>query len=329
LSRLRPPRSGDEQGRLANFSIRKVLGQGGMGAVFEAHDLLIRRNVALKVMRPELTARPESYQRFLREARTAGAVEHDHIIPVHQVGEDNGVLFIAMPLLQGEALDRRLAREQRLPIPAILKIGRETAEGLAAAHERGLMHRDIKPGNLCLEGMDESAAGFRRVKVLDFGLARAVHEDTHLTAAGGVLGTPTYMAPEQADGQTVDHRADLFSLGAVLYRCCTGAAPFAGPSTMAILSALANRTPVPVREKNPDVPPALADLIMRLLAKAPGDRPQSAAEVAATLRRIEQEYAAPPLAAAARRPPHGGRVLVRRWRASRWFWHSPWRRRPG
>ncbi len=271
----------------------KLLGQGGMGAVFEAHDILVRRRVALKVMKPELTVRPESRDRFLREARTAAAVEHDHIIPVYHVGEDNGVLFISMPLLKGEALDRRLARNPPLSMTAILKLGRETAEGLAAAHACGLMHRDIKPANLWLEGPDESPAGFRRVKVLDFGLARAVHEDMHLTAAGGVLGTPTYMAPEQAGGQAVDHRADLFSLGAVLYRCCTGTPPFAGPNTMAILSALANKTPVPVRDKNPDVPPALADLIMRLLAKAPDDRPQTAVEVAAALRRIEQEYTAP------------------------------------
>ncbi|HTU20014.1 MAG TPA: protein kinase [Gemmataceae bacterium] len=302
LSVLRPPQAAGELGRLAGFSIMKLLGQGGMGAVFEAHDPLVRRRVALKVMKPELTARPESYQRFLREARTAAAVEHDRIIPVYQVGEDNGVLFIAMPLLQGESLDRRLAREKRLPIPAILKLGRETAEGLAAAHARGLMHRDIKPGNLWLEGTDESGAEFRRVKILDFGLARAVHDDTHLTAAGGILGTPAYMAPEQADAQETDHRADLFSLGAVLYRCCTGEAPFKGPSTLAILSALANKKPAPVREKNPDVPPALADLIMRLLAKAPGERPQSAQEVAEILRRIEQEYALPSPKKVSKRP---------------------------
>lgn len=302
LSVLRPPQVDGELGRLAGFSILKVLGQGGMGAVFEAHDPLVRRKVALKVMKPELTARAESYQRFLREARTAASVEHDHIIPVYQVSEDNGVLFIAMPLLQGEALDRRLAREKRLPIPAILKLGRETAEGLAAAHARGLMHRDIKPGNLWLEGADESGAAFRRVKILDFGLARAVHDDTHLTSAGGILGTPAYMAPEQADAQEVNHRADLFSLGAVLYRCCTGKLPFSGPNTMAILSALANKTPEPVRELNPDVPPALADLIMRLLAKAPGDRPQSAADVAEILRRIEQEYALPSPKKVSKRP---------------------------
>ncbi len=289
---LRPPQADGELGRLANFAVTRLLGRGGMGAVFAADDLLVRRKVALKVMRPELTARLEARAQFLREAQTAGGLEHDHVIPVYQVAEDNGVWFIAMPLLKGEALDERLKREGRLPIPAVLKLGRETAEGLAAAHAQGLVHRDIKPGNLWLEGTDASdGAGFRRIKILDFGLARAVQDDQHLTGEGGMVGTPAYMAPEQAGGEEVDHRTDLFSLGAVLYRCCAGELPFHGPNTMAVLSALANKTPIPVGEKNPAVPAALADLIMRLLAKAPGDRPQSAEEVAESLRRIEQGHA--------------------------------------
>ncbi len=294
LSLLRPPQADGELGRLRGFAVTRLLGQGGMGAVFAADELLVRRPVALKVMRPELTARPEARERFLREAQTAGGLDNDYIIPVYQIGQDNGVLFIAMPLLRGEPLDARLSRQGRLPIAAVLKIGRETAEGLAAAHAQGLVHRDVKPANLWLEGATDTAggAGFRRIKVLDFGLARAVQDDQHLTAAGGFLGTPAYMAPEQADGQEVDGRAALFGLGAVLYRCCAGEPPFAGATTMAILSALANKAPTPVREKNPDVPPALADLIMRLLAKAPGDRPQSAAEVVESLRGIEQVYTA-------------------------------------
>ncbi len=307
LSLLRPPHADGELGRLAHFAVTRLLGRGGMGAVFAADDLLLHRKVALKVMRPELTARPEARERFLREAQTAGGLEHDHVITVHHVAEDNGVWFIAMPLLKGEALDARLAREGRLPIPAVLKIGRETADGLAAAHSQGLIHRDIKPGNLWLEGTGEAGGvGFRRVKILDFGLARAVQDDQHLTADGGVLGTPAYMAPEQAAGEEVDHRTDLFSLGVVLYRCCAGELPFSGPNTMATLSALATKDAVPVGEKNPAVPAALADLIMGLLAKTAGDRPQSATEVAETLRRIEQEHAtviaqAPPPAPRRRR----------------------------
>ena len=275
----------------AGLSINASTGLiSGTVAVYEAQDLMVHRKVVLKVMRPELTARHEARERFLREAQTAGGLEHDHVIPVYQVGEDNGVLFIAMPLLKGEALDARLAREGRLPIAAVVKIGRETAEGLAAAHVQGLVHRDVKPANLWLEGTGEAGVGFRRVKILDFGLARAVQDDQHLTAAGGVLGTPAYMAPEQADGQEVDHRADLFGLGAVLYRCCTGEPPFAGATTMAVLSALANRDAAPLRQKNPAAPAALEAVVMRMLAKAPADRPQSATEAAEVLRKIEQEH---------------------------------------
>ena len=309
LSLLRPPQAAGELGRLAHFAVTRLLGRGGMGAVFAADDLLVRRQVALKVMRPEFTSHPEARERFLREAQTAGGLEHDHVIPVYQVAEDNGVWFIAMPLLKGEALDERLKREGRLPIPAVLKLGRETAEGLAAAHAQGLVHRDVKPGNLWLEGTGEAGgAGFRRVKILDFGLARAVQDDQHLTAAGGVLGTPAYMAPEQASGAEVDHRTDLFSLGVVLYRCCAGELPFQGPNTMATLLSLATKEAVPVGEKNPAVPAALADLIMRLLAKAPGDRPQSAEDVAEALRRIEQEHAVVTAQAAQAPAPRRRRV---------------------
>ena len=309
LSLLRPPQADGELGRLAGFAVTRLLGQGGMGAVYEAQDLMVHRKVALKVMRPELTARHEARERFLREAQTAGGLEHDHVIPVYQVGEDNGVLFIAMPLLKGEALDARLAREGRLPIAAVVKIGRETAEGLAAAHAQGLIHRDVKPANLWLEGTGEAGVGFRRVKILDFGLTRAVQDDQHLTAAGGVLGTPAYMAPEQADGLEVDHRADLFGLGAVLYRCCVGEPPFAGATTMAVLSALANRDPAPLRQMNPAAPAALEALVMRMLAKAPADRPQTAAEAAEELRRIEQEHGtmtALPPAPSEPAPPQAG-----------------------
>jgi len=281
LALLRPPQADGELGRLAHFAVTRLLGRGGMGAVFAADDLLLHRKVALKVMRPELTARPEARERFLREARTAGGLEHDHIIAVHEVAEDNGVWFIVMPLLKGEPLDARLTREGRLTIKAVLKIGRETAEGLAAAHAQGLVHRDIKPANLWLEGTgDAGGAGFRRVKILDFGLARAVQDDQHLTAEGGLLGTPAYMAPEQAAGEGVDHRADLFNLGAVLYRCCAGETPFAGKTTAAVMTALLTKDAAPVGDKNPNLPAALANLIMRLLDKAPAGRPQTAAGVA-------------------------------------------------
>ena len=216
---LAPSQAADELGRLGCYRVLKVLGHGGMGVVFEAEDPQLRRKVALKAMLPTLAASETARKRFLREAQTAAAIEHDHIVPIFQVGEDRGVPFIAMPLLKGEPLDRRLLRESRLPLSEVIRIGRETAAGLAAAHKKGLIHRDIKPANLWLEETG-------RVKILDFGLARAAADSGQLTQSGAIIGTPAYMAPEQVDGKTLDARCDLFSLGCVLYRLSTGELPF-------------------------------------------------------------------------------------------------------
>jgi serine/threonine protein kinase len=302
---LAPAERPDELGRLGPYRILRVLGRGGMGVVFEAEDAQLGRPVALKVMRPYLAASADARQRFQREARATAAVKSDHIITIYQVGEDRGAPYLAMELLPGEALERRLARGDRPDTAEVLRLAREMALGLAAAHERGLIHRDLKPGNVWLE----APAG--RVKLLDFGLARAAKDDAHLTRSGAVLGTPAYMAPEQARGDKLDHRADLFSLGAVLYQLCTGQMPFGGETAMAVLTALAVENPKPVREIAPDVPPALADLVMHLLAKAPADRPQTAKEVVAALQTIEREAAPAPPGAEAGRPPlavaRGGR----------------------
>ena len=227
----------------------KVLGAGGMGIVFQAEDPQLQRLLALKVMKPDLAVFADARQRFLREARAAAAIEHEHIVSIYHVGEDHGVPFLAMPLLHGESLEDRLRRCGKLAPAETLRIGRETAEALAAAHERGLIHRDIKPSNLWLEGERG------RVKVVDFGLARGAGTKTPLTQVGIVLGTPQYMAPEQAAGTEVDHRCDLFSLGCVLYRLCTGRLPFRGSDTLSILSALALEQPQPPRHFDPTIPP--------------------------------------------------------------------------
>lgn len=282
LDFLAPAQQPDELGRLGPYRVLKVLGAGGMGMVLQAEDPLLKRTVALKVMRPELAARDTNRQRFLREAQATAAIEHDHIVHIHQVGEDRGVPFIAMPFLKGEPLDARLKREGRLPIAEVIRIGRQIAEGLTAAHEHGLIHRDIKPGNIWLE------AKTGRVKIVDFGLARGVAgDDVNLTKTGTILGTPAYMAPEQAAANPVDHRADLFSLGAVLYRMVTGELPFQGADTMSLLLALATKTPKAIRELNPAVPPALADLVMRLLEKDAAARPTSARAVTDALAELE------------------------------------------
>jgi serine/threonine protein kinase len=278
-----------ELGRLGGYRVLRILGRGGMGLVLEAVDLQLGRHVAIKVMRPKFASVSKARERFIREAQAAARVEHDHIIPIYFIGEHNGVPYIVMPFLKGESLDERLKREGQLSVADILRIGRQTADGLAAAHEHGLVHRDIKPANLWLE------APKARVKILDFGLARLSSDAGQLTQTGAILGTPAYMAPEQARSKSIDGRTDLFSLGAVLYRLATGRTPFGGADTMSILMALATETPSHPLFINPDLPPHLADLIMRLLQKDPRHRPQSAREVAEQLvpAPVVEAFAAP------------------------------------
>ncbi len=285
---LAPPEGPGELGRLGEYRILKVLGSGGMGVVFHAEDPALQRPVALKVMRPALAASESARRRFLREGRAAAALHHDHIVPVFQVGEDRGVPFLAMPLLRGETLEDRLRREGALPPAEVVRVGREIALGLEAAHAKGLVHRDIKPANVWLES---DAAG--RVKILDFGLARPA-ADAKVTQEGAIIGTPAFMAPEQANGGRVDARSDLFSLGCVLYRAATGEDPFRGSDAVAVLLAVASQNPRPPREVNPAAPPALSALVMRLLAKDPADRTASAREVIEGLTKAEAEPTAPP-----------------------------------
>jgi serine/threonine protein kinase/predicted ATPase len=282
LSFLSPALDPCEIGRLAQYRILKVLGQGGMGVVFLAEDTQLQRPVALKVIRPEIGQIPKNRERFLREARAMAQVRSDHVVTVYQVGQSDEVCYLAMELLEGESLDRWLERVVTPPIAEVLRIGREIALALAAAHARGLVHRDVKPANVWLE------APARRVKLLDFGIARPQVEDARITNPGMVVGTPMYMAPEQAQGQQVDGRADLFSLGCVLYQLLTGRPPFEGKTTFGVLSAVITQTPPPASQFNPAIPAPLTDLLARLLAKRPVDRPASAAVVAEELQSAER-----------------------------------------
>jgi urea transport system substrate-binding protein len=284
---LGPPADAGELDRLGHYRIRKMLGQGGMGMVFEAEDTHLQRTVALKVILPEYAAHPASRERFLREARAGAALKSDHVVTIYQVGEEQGVPFLAMEMLHGRTLDDRLNEGTALPIPEVLRIGREIADGLAAAHASGMIHRDVKPANVWLE------EPLGRVKLLDFGLARAVGSRSDLTQVGRVIGTPSFMSPEQARGDEVDARGDLFSLGAVLYALCTGRRPFEGTSIMAVLTALAVTTPRPSSTLNPEVPPALSELVGRLLQKNAKDRPESALEVREALISIEAALTGP------------------------------------
>jgi hypothetical protein len=285
---LAPAQRPDEIGRLGPYRVLGELGRGGMGVVFRAEDPALRRQVALKVMLPQFAADPGDRARFVREARAQAAVEHEHVAAIYQVGEDRGVAFLAMPLLRGQSLADALRANPRVPVGEAVRLAREVASGLAAAHERGLVHRDVKPGNIWLEGKG------RRVKILDFGLARPSgaeaekpRSEGEVTVRGAVIGTPAYMSPEQARGEGVDGRSDLFSLGAVLYQLLAGRQPFRAASTTGVLIAVATEHPVPPSAHNPSVPGALDALVMSLLGKNPAARPSSAEVVAEALAAIE------------------------------------------
>lgn len=275
LDFLSPPSDPAYLGRLDHFDIARVIGRGGMGIVFEGFDSHLRRSVAIKVLDPQLQENDVARQRFCREARAAASIAHEHVVAMHHVAKSDGhsVPYLVMQLIQGESLEARLAKEGRLPVKDVLRIGMQTAAGLAAAHAQNLVHRDIKPGNILLE------APSGRVKLTDFGLARMA-EDIKLTQTGFVTGTPMYMAPEQALGEHPDERADLFSLGAVLYEMATGQPPFSAPTVLGVLKKIAEETPPPLRQVCPELPETAAVLIEQMLAKKPADRPVSAAAIA-------------------------------------------------
>lgn len=275
---LQPPSDAAYLGRLAHFDVMRILGRGGMGIVLEAFDSRLQRNVALKVLDPELAGDDVARQRFCREARAAASITHENVVAVHQVERsgENGLPYLVMQLVAGESLEQRLEREKKLPLKEVVRIGLQSAHGLAAAHAQGLIHRDIKPGNLLLEPPHD------HVKLTDFGLARAA-EDVKLTRTGFVSGTPLYMAPEQALGEEADQRSDLFSLGAILYEMCAGQPPFTGDSALTILRQITDVKHRPLREVNPAVPEWLAETIDRLLAKKPAERIQTAAQLAELL----------------------------------------------
>ena len=214
------------------------------------------------------------------------ALKHDHIVTIYQVGQQHGVPFLAMEYLRGMSLYNWLDRGHKPAVDLVLRLGREIAAGLAAAHQRGLVHRDIKPANIWLE------APSGRVKILDFGLARAEGHDVQITNPGTTVGSPAYMAPEQARGEGGDASSDLFSLGCVLYLLCTRRLPFPGTTVVAVLTSLATDTPPAPRELNPAIPASLDELIMQLLAKRPADRPASARAVVEAIRSIERDLQA-------------------------------------
>jgi serine/threonine-protein kinase len=273
LDFLSPTDWPDSLGRLGTYEVTGVLGRGGMGLVLKAHDPALGRPVAIKVMADSLAGCAASRRRFLREARAAAAVVHGNVAAVHGVGERVGQPYIVMEYVAGRSLQDRLDRVGPPSVPAVVRIAMQAARGLAAAHSQGLVHRDVKPANILLEN------GVERVKLVDFGLARAA-DDASLTHSGVVAGTPLYMSPEQARGEAVDARSDLFSLGCTIYAMCAGHPPFRADSPLAVLRRITDEQPRPLREVNPEVPAWLEEVVGRLLAKDPADRPDSAADVA-------------------------------------------------
>ena len=265
-------------GRLDDYDILEVIGCGGMGIVLKGYDRQLNRHVAIKILTPHYATSAAARQRFAREAQAAAAVVHPHVLAIHGVNGSSRLPNLVMPLVAGQSLQERIDEHGSLDIKDVLRIGMQSAEGLAAAHAQGLVHRDVKPANILLEN------GVQRVLLTDFGLARAI-DDASLTRSGVIAGTPQYMSPEQARGDSVDHRTDLFSLGSVLYVMCAGRPPFRAETAMGVLRRICDMAPRPLQEINPDVPVWLASIVDRLLAKDPDDRFQSAGEVAVLLER--------------------------------------------
>ena len=278
LDFLEPSDDPNALGRLGNYEVLELLGQGGWGIVLKAFDASLHRPVAIKVLTESCGTNGTARKRFAREARAAAAVVHDHVVPVYAVNADATPPYLVMAFIPGQTLQQRIDRSGPLEIKEVLRIGMQTAAGLAAAHAQGLVHRDIKPANIMLE------YGVERVRITDFGLARAV-DDASVTRTGSVAGTPQYKAPEQARGEAVDQRADLFALGSMLYAMCTGHAPFRGDSALSVLRQVCDEQPRSIRAIDPEMPAWLEGIVRKLHAKDPAERLQSAAEVSELLER--------------------------------------------
>ncbi|QDT28379.1 Serine/threonine-protein kinase PrkC [Gimesia panareensis] len=303
--------SDDERmlGRLGTYEVVGVIGAGGMGIVLKALDPALNRYVAIKILAPHLGSSGAARQRFSREAQAAAAVVHDSVIEIHGVAETKGLPYLVMSYVRGQSLQRRIDDSGPLALVEILRIGMQAANGLAAAHAQGLVHRDVKPANILL------ADGVERVKLTDFGLARAA-DDASLTRTGIIAGTPQYMSPEQARGEAVDQASDLFSLGSVLYTLCTGRAPFRSETSYGVLRRITDEEPRPIREINPEIPEWLCQIIGRLMSKEPAERYASASEVSALLEEClahvqrPTEVALPETLAVATRPRRVFRVVT-------------------
>jgi serine/threonine protein kinase len=293
VEHLEPADEPNVLGRLGDFNILEIIGQGGMGVVLKAHDRKLNRYVAIKVLSPHLARNSLARKRFTREAQAAAAVVHPNVLAIHQVQPNGPLPYLVMPLVAGESVAERLTARGILDLTEALRIRMQAAAALAPAHEQGLVHRDVKPANILLE------KGIERAVLTDFGLARAA-DDVTLTRWGVIAGTPQYMSPEQARGEPLDGRSDLFSLGCVLYEMATGVSPFRGDSVMATMRRLVDEQPRAMQSLNPELPPWFIAIVERLLQKDPSKRFGSAKEVSTLLEEClahVQQPAAVPLPA--------------------------------
>ena len=280
---LDPPQRDGELGRLGPYRVLELLGQGGMGAVFHARDSRLKRHVALKMMQKKWASTVIGRKRFVEEARSMAAVHHDNVATIFEVGIHRGVPFMAMEMLKGQPLDRWIKQTDQFSYQRVLRLAIEVARGLAAAHACGIIHRDIKPANIWIE--DPSG----RAKILDFGLAIAGSSFDRFSGRGSVLGSPAYLSPEQSQGEPLDDRTDLYSLGVVLYQMCAGRLPLVAKTIPEQLIYNICRHPVPLQQRNPSIPAPLCDLVHRLLDKEPRNRPASARELEELLERVATE----------------------------------------
>ena len=266
--------------RVAGYRLDEQIGRGGMAVVYRAHDPRLDRRVALKVLAPEL-ARDEGFRRrFIRESRAAAAVDHPHIIPVFEAGESGGVLFIAMRYVEGGDVGTLINRAEPLPVARVAHIITQVASALDAAHARGLVHRDVKPGNILLD----SSAAADHVYLSDFGLSKQALSSSHLTATGQFLGTLDYVAPEQIESHPVDGRTDLYALACATFEMLSGSPPFKRDQRLAVLWAQLSEPPPALTARRGDLPPAVDQVLAKALAKSPDDRYQTCLDFAAALR---------------------------------------------
>ncbi len=263
--------------QVGRYRILGELGRGAMGVVYRAEDPLLNRTVAIKtiLMSSDAAVRAEYEARFRQEAKAAGGLNHPNLITIYDIGREGDLAYMAMELLEGVEL-REMMKSGPLELPFVLDVLAQVADGLALAHERGVVHRDVKPGNIMI-------VGGQRAKVMDFGVAR-MHVSEIETQAGAVLGSPKYMSPEQVTGNVVDGRSDIFSLGVILYELAAGTPPFDAPDVGQYMMQIATAIPVPPSTLNPALPPMLDLIAARALEKDPDRRYQSAAELAADLR---------------------------------------------